>query len=149
METLLDILQHKAHHTPRPLVTVPPTASVLDATRLMNAERIGSLVVMQAGRLVGIFTERDVLRRVVAEARPPARTLVGDVMTSDVICSPPEAGVAEVADLMRRRRIRHVPVVDGDGKVLELVSIGDINAHQFNCCEVALHQVEDYVLRRA
>jgi len=149
METLLDILQNKSHHSPRPLVTAPPTASVLEATRLMNAERIGSLVVMQDGRLVGIFTERDVLRRVVAESRPAARTLVGDVMTSDVICAPPEAAVAEVADLMRRRRIRHVPVVDGDGKVVGIVSIGDVNAHQFSCCEVALHQVEDYVFRRA
>jgi signal-transduction protein with cAMP-binding, CBS, and nucleotidyltransferase domain len=54
-----------------------------------------------------------------------------------------------VGDLMHRRRIRHVPAVDADGSVMGLVSIGDLNAHRYNSCEAALHQVEDYIHRRA
>ena len=146
METVLDILRAKGR---RPLFATSPATSVLEATRVMNEERIGSLLVMHAGRLVGIFTERDVLRRVVAEMRSPAFTAVGDVMTDDVLCCSPDTPVDEVGDLIHRRRVRHVPVVDEDGAVVGLVSIGDLNAHRFNTCAVALHQVEDYIHRRA
>lgn len=146
METIRDLLQEKIH---RPLCVTVPGSTVLDATRLMNAERIGALLVMHDGQLVGIFTERDVLRRVVADGRPPDDTPVAAVMTADVVCCGPETPVDEAAELMRRERIRHIPVVDGDGLVVGLVSIGDINAHRFNHCEAALHQVEDYIWRRA
>jgi CBS domain-containing protein len=97
---------------------------------------------------VGIFTERDVLQRVVAEGRSPSATPVAAVMTTEVVCCGPETPVDEVAEMMRRERIRHVPVVAGDA-VVGMVSIGDINAHRFNHCEAALHQVEDYIHRRA
>lgn len=146
METVMDILRAKAQ---RPLVTASPETSVLEATRLMNRERIGSLLVIHAGRLVGIFTERDVLERVVVEMRSPAFTSVGEVMTDVVVCCKPSTPVEEVGDLMHRRRIRHVPAVDADGSVMGLVSIGDLNAHRYNSCEAALHQVEDYIHRRA
>jgi len=112
METVMDILRFKGF---RPPVATTPAASVLEATRLMNDERIGSILVMHAGRLVGMFTERDVLRRVVAEMRRPEQTLVGEVMTEEVLCCDPETPIDEVAEVMRRQRVRHLPVVDGDG----------------------------------
>ena len=146
METVMDILRFKGF---RPPVATNPAASVLEATRLMNDERIGSLLVMHAGRLVGMFTERDVLRRVVAEMRRPEETLVAEVMTAEVLCCVPETPIDEVSEVMRRQRVRHLPVVDGDGLVVGLVSIGDVNAQRFSSCEVALHQVEDYIHRRA
>jgi len=145
METVMDLLRERPHG----LVTAVPTESVLDATRRMNVEHVGSVLVMEGGRLVGIFTERDVLRRVVGARRPPERTAVGAVMTRDVISCPPDSPIDEVAELMRSRRIRHVPIVAAAGCVVGLVSIGDVNACRFNRCETALHQVEDYVWRRA
>ncbi len=145
METVLELLRER----PRRLVTASGRDTVLEATQRMNDEGVGSVLVMDGRRLVGIFTERDVLRRVVGEHRAPERTLVADVMTSDVVCCPPEASFDVLAELMRRRRIRHVPVVDAAGAVVGLVSIGDVNACRFSRCEVALHQVEDYVWRRA
>jgi CBS domain-containing protein len=145
METIRDLLQEKER---RPLCATFPGSSVLDATRLMNAERIGALLVMEERQVVGIFTERDVLQRVVAEGRSPSATPVAAVMTTEVVCCGPETPVDEVAEMMRRERIRHVPVVAGDA-VVGMVSIGDINAHRFNHCEAALHQVEDYIHRRA
>ena len=146
METALDLLRMKGE---RPLFATSPATTVLEATKMMNDERIGALLVMQDGRLVGMFTERDVLQRVVGELRSPAFTPVRDVMTQHVVCCTPGTAVEEVSDLMRCRRIRHVPVVDGDGGVVGLVSIGDVNAGRFTSCEVALHQVEDYIYRRA
>jgi len=145
METVLDLLREH----PRALVTTVLSETVLDATRRMNDEHVGSVLVMDGGRLVGIFTERDVLRRVVGDRRAPERTAVADVMTSDVVCCPPESSIDDVAELMRTRRIRHVPIVDADGFVVGLVSIGDVNASRFSRCEMTLHQVEDYVWRRA
>jgi len=146
MDTIRDLLHDKSA---RPLFTTYPDATVLEATRLMNHERIGALLVIHDQRLVGIFTERDVLRRIVAEGRSPETTRVGSVMTQGVFCCSPDTGVEDVAQMMVRERIRHVPVVDLDGAVVGLVSIGDINAHRFNQTEAALHQVEDYILRRA
>jgi CBS domain-containing protein len=145
MDTVRDLLQAK----PGGVVAIAPDASVSEAARLMNDHGIGSLVVVRGAVLAGIFTERDVLRRVVAESRLPNSTPVRDVMTTDVICCSPETPVDEVADLMRQRRVRHVPVVDTDHGVIGLVSIGDVNAHRFATCEIALHQVQEYVYRRS
>jgi len=145
METVLDLLRD----SPRALVTAVLSETVFDATRRMNEEHVGSVLVMDGGRLVGIFTERDVLRRVVGARLGPERTPVADVMTREVVCCPPEASIDEVAELMRTRRIRHVPIVDAEGFVVGLVSIGDVNACRFSRCEMTLHQVEDYVWRRA
>jgi CBS domain-containing protein len=143
------IVQDMLHGRARLLVTANPWHSVFEATRRMNEEHVGSVLVMEGIRLVGIFTERDVLRRVVSGGLPPDRTQVGDVMTTDLVCCSPETCVDDVAELMRSRRIRHVPIVDAEGFVVGLVSIGDMNAWRYSRCEVALHQVEDYVWRRA
>lgn len=149
-ETVADLLHIKlAAPVVARLVAVEPGQSVRVATMLMNQHGIGSVLVIEDGNLVGIFTERDVLRRVVAESRPPDRTTVGEVMTSDVICCHPETPLDDVADTMRLRRIRHLPVVGADGHVEGMVSIGDVNAHRFAVCETTLHQVEEYIFRRA
>jgi CBS domain-containing protein len=143
MDTVLELL----HGKDRRVVATPAAATVRQATRLMNDHAIGSLLVMSGSRLVGIFTERDVLRRVVAEGRSPDSTTVGEVMTGDVVCCSPEASVEEAADLMRRRRVRHVPVLAGD-EVVGLVSIGDVNAHRFAVCATELVQVREYIMGR-
>lgn len=145
MDTVLELIQLKASR----VVGTSPDATVRQATRLMNDHGIGSLLVTIRGRLVGIFTERDVLRRIVADGRSPDETRVADVMTSEVVCCSPEASIEEVADLMRRRRVRHVPVVDEDEMLVGLVSIGDINAHRFSVCATELVQVRDYIMGRA
>lgn len=145
METVLDLIQGKAVR----LVCTAADATVRQATRLMNDHAIGSLLVTSRGRLVGIFTERDVLQRIVAEGRSPDDTLVGDVMTTDVVCCSPQTSVDEVADLMRRRRVRHLPIVDDQQSLVGLVSIGDINAHRFSTCATELVQVREYIMGRA
>jgi CBS domain-containing protein len=146
METVRELLAAKPRQG---VVSAPPEACVRDATVLMNEHGIGSLLIVEGGRIVGMFTERDVLRRVVAECRSPDTTPVSAVMTPDVIRCDPDTDVEQVADLMRRQRVRHVPVVDADEEVVGLVSIGDVNALRFARSETTLHFMEEYVFRRS
>jgi CBS domain-containing protein len=114
----------------------------------MNQYQVGALVVMKEGQVVGMFTERDVLRRVTAEMRSPKDVFVAEVMTGEVICCPPETDVADASAIMRQRRIRHLPVRDGDGKLIGLVSIGDLNAFYASAQEQTIHYLTDYIYGR-
>ncbi len=105
--------------------TISENASVLDAVHEMNRLRIGSIVVLDGERLAGIFTERDVLQRVVAEGKSPDGTLVAEVMTKEVETITPQSTVEEAMRAMTVRRHRHLPVMN-DGKMVGLVSIGDV-----------------------
>ncbi len=107
------------------LATISPDASVLEAARMMNERHIGALAVTHGERLVGIFTERDVLNRVVAAQRDPAQTPIREVMTTSVTCCAPETTRSECESIMRRRRIRHLPVIDGD-RVVGMISVHDV-----------------------
>ena len=109
----------------RQVFSVTPQTSVHDAVRQMNQSRIGSLVVQEGGLVVGIFTERDALTRVLGERRDPTKTSVGDVMTSDVACIRPSTTVEEAMVLMTEKKFRHLPVLD-DGGLYGLISIGDL-----------------------
>ncbi len=144
MITAKDILRTKGGH----LWSVGPLATVLEAAVLMNEHKIGALVVMDAGRLIGIFTERDVLRRVVGEARDPAATAVADVMSAEVVCCSPETSLEEARGVMKNRRIRHLPVLGHDGSLLGLISIGDLNAHQAHDHEQTIHLLNEYLYGR-
>lgn len=125
MPTVQDILQRKGGD----VVAVDVADTVLAAARLMNERGIGGVVVTDHGSMVGIFTERDVLRRVVAERRDPARTPVREVMTAPVLRCRPDAPLEECRALMTDRRIRHLPVTDGE-ELCGIITTGDILAHQ-------------------
>jgi CBS domain-containing protein len=144
MATALDVLAAKDC----PLHTVDANMSVLQATQLMNKHKIGAVVVTDEGRVAGMFTERDVLTRVVAEQRSPASIKVGEVMTREVICCDPDTDLDEVSAIMKNRRIRHLPVCAADGKVLGLVSIGDVNAHYASNQAQTIHFLSEYVYGR-
>lgn len=120
--TIRDVIHLKGHD----VWAVPATASVCEAVEGMNEQRIGSvLVTRDDGEVIGIFTERDVLRRVVAAGRDPAWTKVKDVMTSDLAWVAPEDGIYDVLRIMTETRHRHMPVFDR-GKLIGMVSIGDL-----------------------
>ena len=145
MPTVRDILATKGTH----VHTIDAAATVLDAIHMMNEEKIGVVLVTQRNRVVGIFTERDVLRRVIAEERSPNSVRVGEVMTRDVVCCPPETDIDEASRIMRDRKVRHLPVCDGDGTLLGLVSIGDLNAYHASSQEAQIHFLSEYVYGRA
>jgi CBS domain-containing protein len=145
MATVKDLLAVKGQH----VLSIGPDATVLVAATLMNDHRVGGLVVLDQGRVVGMFTERDVLRRVVGERRDPATTVIADVMTTDVFCCTPDTPIEEVRGSMKNRRIRHLPVVDDAGVVHGLVSIGDLNAQLAAIQEQTIHLLQEYVAGRA
>jgi CBS domain-containing protein len=144
MATAHDVLAAKGAS----LHTVDAHMSVLDATQLMNQHKIGAVVVTDSGRVSGMFTERDVLTRVVAEQRNPAEVSVGQVMTRDVICCEPDTDLDEVSAIMKERRVRHLPVCGPGGTVVGLISIGDVNAHYASNQTQTIHFLSEYVYGR-
>lgn len=110
----------------RPLFRVDPTETVRKAARTMSEKNVGCIAVIDDDdRLVGIFSERDVLTRIVAEGRNPDDTLVANVMTKDIIAADPSESVNEALQKMRDRNFRHLPVVKG-GHLIGMISIRDL-----------------------
>ena len=139
MDMVRDLLARKGTD----IVAVAPGTTVLEAARLMNGRGTGSVLVLEGKKVVGIFTERDVLRRVVAEQRDPSTTAVREVMTTSLITCMPETPVEECAGVMTQRRIRHLPVLGPDG-LCGLVTSGDVLAFQFAEQEATLKHLSNY-----
>jgi len=95
-------------------VTCSPQASVADAAKVMAKEDIGPLPVVDANRLVGILTDRDIVVRVVAEGRDPQSTSVGDVATSDLVTVSPDEDLDRALQLLAERQVRRLPVAEGE-----------------------------------
>jgi len=123
-------------------------ATVLQAAQLMNEHRIGSLVVTEFGQVAGIFTERDVLQRIVAESRDPAATRVGEVMSEEVVCCHLDTTLEEAGTAMKERRIRRLPVVNGGKQLIGMISMGDLNAMQTSSQEHTIHLLHEYLYGR-
>ena len=109
--------------TRTPLVTVSGRASVLDAVRTMHQEHIGAIAVADDDRLMGIFSERDLMNRVVLEQLDPDELRVGDVMTSPVITIHRSATADDALKLMDEKHIRHLPVINTDGTLAGMLSV--------------------------
>ena len=105
--------------------SVGPDTLVTECVRIMSAKKIGALIVMDGEKLIGIFTERDALNKVLAAGLEPSRTKVSDVMTKDPYSIPPTTTVGEAMELVTKRRFRHLPIVK-NGKVLAVISSGDL-----------------------
>jgi CBS domain-containing protein len=106
--------------------TVQATMTVRDAARDMAAKRIGALMITDQGRLQGIFTERDVMTKVVAAGRDPDTTTLADVMTRDPDTVRPDSLALKALEMMRESGYRHLPVVEADGRIVGIVSIRDL-----------------------
>jgi CBS domain-containing protein len=108
------------------VATIPPTATVRDLLGLLAEQRIGAAVVTSDDAIVGIVSERDVVRRLADDAGGLLDRQVAEIMTVDVVTCSKETSVEDLARTMTERRIRHVPVVDVDGALVGIVSIGDV-----------------------
>ncbi len=143
MAQVREILQRKGTH----VWSIGPEATVFQASLLMCEHKVGALMVLDQGQILGMFTERDLLHRVVAEERDPARTMVGDVMTVEMACCSPETTIEEARSAMRDRRIRHLPVVV-DNQMIGLISIGDLNAYLAAEQEHTIFMLSEYLYGR-
>jgi CBS domain-containing protein len=110
----------------------------------MNRRKVGSVLVMEGGRLVGIFTERDVLWRVVAAGLDPKTSLLGQVMTRNPITVEPTTSIQHVMNVFTEKRFRHMPVVDR-GRLLGLISIGDVLRWAADVHRQEAEQLKQYI----
>jgi CBS domain-containing protein len=128
----------------RQVFTIGAADTVLAAANLMNERGVGGLVVTEGDRVAGIFTERDMLRRVVAALRDPAALPVREVMTAPVATCRPDTTLAECRAFMTEKRIRHLPVVDEKG-LCGIVTIGDLLAREVGEHEATIEYLNHYI----
>lgn len=128
----------------RSVFSVLPAMTVSEAVAEMNRHRVGSVLVLDGGRLVGIFTERDVLRRVVGPGVDPLRTRVSEVMTSGVLTIPPDATIEDTMVLFTEKRCRHLPVVE-NGRLAGTISIGDITRWMADASRAEAEHLKNYI----
>ena len=126
------------------VATIDRDATVLDGAALMNERRIGALVVTSGDHVVGMFTERDILTRIVAADRPPGETKVGEVMTSPMACCRRDTKLSECQTIMTTKRIRHLPVVEEE-KLYGLISSGDIMANEVADQQLTIEYLHEYL----
>jgi CBS domain-containing protein len=141
MCTVQELLRGKG----REVLSIEAAATVLDAAVLMNKHKIGSLLVMDGDTVTGIITERDLLQRVLAVCRDAAKTLVSEVMTTEMLCCQPYTTVEEARGVMKNHRVRHLPVVDDQGELHGMISIGDLNAYESHSQEQTIHMLHTYI----
>ena len=130
----------------REIITIAPSATVFEAVQLMDAKNIGSLLVLNArGKIAGIFAERDCFRKVILAGKAPQDVPVKAVMTKKVIYASPEMTVDECMALMTDKRIRHMPVLDHDEKILGIISIGDLVKFVASEQDAMIRNLEKYI----
>ena len=123
---------------------VPSTYTIAQAVDEMNRHRIGSIVVLEGNRLAGIFTERDVLRRVVGASIDPTVIRVADVMTSQLITISPDTTIEETMNIFTEKRCRHLPVISS-GSMVGLISIGDISRWIADAHRAEAEHLKNYI----
>jgi CBS domain-containing protein len=143
METVGDILDEKGSR----VLTTRPGATVFEAVEEMCRHRVGALMVVEGEHPLGMFSERDLMVRVILAGRDPATTTVGDVMTHAVVCVSRDTRPAEAMAVITGHRCRHLPVVD-QGRVVGVVSIGDLVRFFSQNQEYEIQMLRDYVSGR-
>ena len=142
MKTLNQLLQEKPHG----ILSIAPDARVFDALKLMADKNVGALLVMDAGRLIGIITERDYARKVILQGKSSLDTPVREIMTDKVLCVHPDQSVEECMSLMTDKRVRHLPVMEGN-KLVGVLSIGDLVKEMISEQEFTIRELERYIHR--
>ena len=141
METIRHILQLKGGD----VWTTTPNTSVYDALQTMADKDIGALLVMENDKMVGIISERDYARKVILQGKASKSTKVSDIMTRDVLTIHPDQTVEEAMEIMSRKHIRHLPVVD-EKRVIGVISIMDTNRNIIYRQRQTIREMEDKIL---
>jgi CBS domain-containing protein len=136
------VLMNKAR---KPPISASRELTVMAAVRLMATQHVGAVLVLDDGRPAGIFTERDLMIKVVLENRDPGRTPIGAVMSSPVVPIREHASLDEAISLMLLRHIRHLPLVDGEGKVQGMLSMRHLVTDEIDELQSSVRGLEAYV----
>lgn len=131
-------------HKPREIFSVSPDATVYDAVKLMADKNVGALLVLEDGKLVGLISERDYSRKIMLKGKRSRETDVREIMSTQLTVIPPNEPVDRCLRLMTDKRIRHLPVLDGE-KVVGVISIGDLVKYVIECQSAAIDHLESYI----
>ena len=142
MKSVAQLLKLK----PGGVVAIAPDVTVLDAVKLLAEKNVGAVLVMDGTRLMGMFSERDYVRKVELKGKSSAKTPVGEVMTRDVVFVTPAHSNEDCMALMTDKRVRHLPVV-ADDQVVGLLSIGDLVKDTISEQQFIISQLESYIHR--
>jgi CBS domain-containing protein len=140
MKTVMQLLQTKGQD----IWSITPDALVIDALKLMAEKRVGALLVLEVDQVVGILSERDYARKVSLQGKSSKTTPVREIMTQKVVYVRPEQSIEECMALMTDKRIRHLPVLDGN-QLIVVISIGDVVKAVISEQEFIIAQLENYI----
>jgi CBS domain-containing protein len=140
MHTVRQVLQVKG----RDIWSIAPQASVYEALEIMADKNVGALLVIDNGKVVGIFSERDYARKVILKGKSSKETSVDELMTREVFCVEPGDNMEYCMALMTAKRIRHLPVMEND-QLIGIVSIGDVVKNLISEQEFTIGQLEKYI----
>jgi len=143
MDDVESVLDRKGHQ----VWFIGPDATVFDAIHWMSVKNVGALLVMDAGELLGIISERDYTRKVILKDRSSKETRVREIMTADLVVVRPDTTVEEAMRVMTKTRVRHLPVVDR-GHLVGVVSIGDLVERTIAVQRLVMEQLEGYIVGR-
>jgi len=141
MKEIANVLEEKGNA----VLQIEADATVFDAIKRMVESNVGALLVTENGKLAGIVTERDYLRRVTLEGRTEKETLVREIMSSPLVYVTPDTSVDECMAIMTERRIRHVPVLDDHHELVGIVSIGDLVKFQSKQQSFQIKLLTEYI----
>ena len=140
MTTIAQLLNAKGDQ----IWSVEPKATIFEALEIMSEKEIGALLVMEDGKLMGIFSERDYARKVILKGKSSKETPVGELMTKKVFYMDPQKTINDCMAMMTAKRIRHVPVIE-DNQVMGIVTIGDVVNQIISEQEVTINHLENYI----
>ena len=140
MTTIAQLLNAKG----KQIWSVEPKATIFEALEIMSEKGIGALLVMEDGKLKGIFSERDYARKVILKGKSSKETPVGELMTKKVFYIDPQKTINDCMAMMTAKRIRHVPVIE-DNQVMGIVTIGDVVNQIISEQEVTINHLENYI----
>lgn len=140
MKRIQTLLKKKGYDVWR----IAPDASVYDAIHLMAEKGVGALIVMDGQKLVGVISERDYARKIILEGRSSENTKISEIMSTEVITVGPDNRIEECMAMMTERRIRHLPVLDGD-ELLGVISLGDLVKYIIAEQQFVIEQMERYI----
>ncbi len=134
------------HGKPRRLIALAPSDTLQQATELLARERIGAILVMEGDQMVGILSERDIVRAIADKGGDVLKQGVAEFMTKDVFCASPGDSIDQMMSVMTERRFRHLPVRDG-GRVIAMISIGDVVKQKVEEAVAESESLREYISR--
>jgi len=141
MKTVAQLLRAKGHE----VLSVSPETTVFAALQLMAEKDVGALIVLEGGRVVGIFSERDYARKVSLKGRSAKETPIREIMSPRVLYVRPEQTIEECMALMTNKRVRHLPVLEEEERLVGVISIGDVVKAIISEQEFVIEQLQNYI----